>query len=152
MKNFWKRGISLLLVVCTLVGYIVLPDVPAAKADTTTTVGPNLIANGTFGDAQTVTVYPQQAMPAGWAVGGNRETDTEYLQVTNEYAYDGQYAMKLVDSLDSKAISGYQTYTGLTPADAGTSFEASIYGKGTGSIQLTMEFYNSDTSFVSSGA
>ncbi len=152
MSKIWKRSIALLLVVCTLVGYIVLPDAPEAKADTTTTtVGPNLIANGTFGTQKTVTTYPQQAMPAGWAVGGNKVADQCYLQVTNEYAYDGQYAMKLVDALADKAISGYQDVTVLTPADAGASFEASIYGKGTGSVQLTMEFYSSDTSFVSSG-
>ena len=76
MSKFWKRSISLLLVVCTLVGYVVLPDAPAAKADTATDaitdLGPNLIANSTFGEKKTVTTYPECAMPANWAYGGSK--------------------------------------------------------------------------------
>ena len=51
MKKLSIRAISLLLCVAMLVGYIVLPDVPTvqAEAEVTTTVGPNLITNGTFG-------------------------------------------------------------------------------------------------------
>ncbi|MBE6941831.1 MAG: hypothetical protein E7455_06105 [Ruminococcaceae bacterium] len=157
MNKFWKRGICLLLVVCTLAGYIVLPDVPAAKADTATTdasvaLGPNLIANSTFGEIKSVTTYPQCAMPANWAFGGGKVADKVYLAVTNEYAYDGEYSMKLSDTLTSAAISAYQNVTDLTPEDAGFSIVPSFFARGEGSVTLTLEFYNSDTSFVTSGA
>ncbi len=157
MSKFWKRSISLLLVVCTLVGYIVLPDAPAAKADTatsttTTTLGSNRIVNGTFGGFKTVTTYPECAMPANWAYGGSKVANKLYLQATNEYAYEGAYSMKLSDTLTNNAISAYQNVTDLTPEDAGFSILASFYAKGTGKMTLTMEFYNSDTTFVTSGA
>ena len=125
MKKLSIRAISLLLCVAMLVGYVVLPDVPAvqAEAEVTTTVGPNLITNGTFGgQSSSVVTYPKMAMPAGWAMGGNTNTpDIVYLQVANADVYDGQYAMKLVDSVADKAISAYETLTSFTPADAGKS-------------------------------
>jgi len=152
MKKLSIRAISLVLCVAMLVGYIVLPDMPAAQAETevTTTVGPNLIANGTFGgQGSSVTTYPKMAMPAGWAIGGNTNvTDVAYLQVTNAYVQNGQYAMKLVDDSAEKAISGFQNITAITPDDAGTGFTASVYLKGTGSLQLVMECYSSDTTLT----
>ena len=54
MKKFSIRALSLILCLAMLVGYIVLPDVPAVQAETerttttTTATNPNLITNGTF--------------------------------------------------------------------------------------------------------
>jgi len=51
MKKFSIRVLSLVLCLAMLVGYIVLPDVPAAQAETEaveTTTNPNLVTNGTF--------------------------------------------------------------------------------------------------------
>ena len=154
MKKMSIRAISLLLCVAMLVGYIVLPDMPAAQAESeiiTTTV-PELIENGTFGERKLITAYPQRTMPPEWSVGGNFVEDVVYQQVTNEDAYDGEYSMKFVDASTEKATSYYQAITSITPDDAGKTFTASIYIKGSGKVQLTMECFSSDTSFVTSGA
>ena len=49
MKKLSIRAIALVLCLAMVAGYIVLPDAPAAKAETaTTTTNPNLVENGTL--------------------------------------------------------------------------------------------------------
>ena len=120
MKNFWKRSISLLLVACTLVGYIVLPDVPAAKAETeTVTTNPNLVANGTF--ETTLADGTVQANKDGWGyVAG-------MASIVAEEGKEGNYVAQIADNSDASTKYIYYEVT----AEPGASYTFKVDMKGT---------------------
>ena len=128
MKNLWKRSISLLLVACTLVGYIVLPDVPAAKAETeTVTTNPNLVANGTF--ETTLADGTVQANKDGWGyVAG-------MASIVAEEGKEGNYVAQIADNSDASTKYIYYEVT----AEPGASYTFKVDmkgGSGSGIMQM----------------
>ena len=119
MKNFWKRSISLLLVLCTLVGYIVLPDVPAAKAETETeATNPNLVENGTF--ETHLADDTVKANTTGW---GNM---SGFWSVVAEEGKENNYVAKVADT---SASSGRYIYYGFS-VEPGETYTFKIDYKG----------------------
>jgi hypothetical protein len=96
MKKFSIRALSLVLCLAMLVGYIVLPDVPAVLAETEvveTTTNPNLVTNGTF-----ETVLPDgtvQVNKAGW------NSVTGMASIVAEEGNANNYVAQIADNSDT---------------------------------------------------
>ena len=89
MKKFSIRTISLILCLAMLVGYIVLPDVPAVKAETAIS-NPNVVENGTF--ETTLADGTVEANKAGW---GSLSGDASLVL---EEGKDDNYVAQIVDN------------------------------------------------------
>jgi len=129
----WKRSISLLLVLCTLVGYIVLPEVPSANAETesVSTTSPNLVANGTFEAQSGDTV---QANKDGW--GGL----TDIWSVVPEEGKENNYVAQVVDG--SATAGKYIFYS--FPVEAGCAYTFKIDYKGMYSAKSPVIYIRKD--------
>jgi len=121
MNRIWKRGISLLLVVCTLVGYIVLPEVPAAKAEVQSqeVTATNVITNGTF--EKQLSDGTVQGNVAGWQ--GVEDIWTIAAEEGNESNY--------VAKVDDNSSTGGRYIYYRTTVEPGCTYTFSIDYKGT---------------------
>jgi len=120
MNKTWKRSISLLLVLCTLVGYIVLPDVPAAKAETeTVTTSPNLVVNGTF----------ETQLPDG-TVQANTQGWSQLDGIWSVVAEEGKPNNYVAKVEDTSSTSGRYIYQ-CVDVEPGTTYTFKIDYKGT---------------------
>jgi len=119
MNKTWKRSISLLLILCTLVGYIVLPDVPAAQAEVQSqaATATNLVENGTFEKESNGTV---EADITGWSnISG-------IWSIVAEEGKEGNYVAKVADD---SATGGRYIYCGLT-VEPGCTYTLKVDYKG----------------------
>ncbi len=124
MNKIWKRSISLLLVMCTLLGYIVLPDVPTAKAETEVkTTSPNLVANGTF--ETTLADGTVQANKEGWNLVAGMAS------IVAEEGKEDNYVAQIAD--DSDTATKYIYYEVTVEPGASYTFKVDYKGAFTAS-------------------
>ena len=134
MKKFSIRTISLILCLAMLVGYIVLPDAPAVKAETAIS-NPNLVENGTF-ETQ-LADGTVQANKEGWGyMNGDASVVAEEGNANN-------YVARIVDS---KSTGGKYIYYGVD-VEPGVTYTFKIdykapYTAASPAIYLRRDAYN----------
>ena len=119
MKKLSIRAIALVLCLAMVAGYIVLPDAPAAKAETATTTNPNLVENGTF--ETTLADGTVQVNKTGWnGVAGD-------ASIVAEEGNEKNYVARMVDN---KADNSKYIYYEV-PVEPGATYTFKVDHKGT---------------------
>jgi len=143
MKKISIRTVSLILCLAMLVGYIVLPEAPAANAETVIT-NPNLVENGTFetqlGDGTV------QANKDGW---GYMSGDAS---VVAEEGNENNYVARIADN---KSTGGKYIYYGVD-VEPGATYTFKIdykatYTAASPAIYLRRNAYNGTNLHTKSG-